>query len=229
MKARTVISVVLALAVLMALAITGCGDDDPKGAMDVVEAENDTAMSGDAEGFAAMWAKDAVFVFPDGSEQEVWTTAEFPTGDYDGDGTSSMADMAQTQVALSPTFEQSVEMECTEVSETVVECAETTTDVFTEAAGVDDPGTVLRTTVDDGLIMERHLVGPVGEDWAAIDAFNAAVGEEFTRYEQWVFDTHRDLHSTMFQGSCCTGNVATTTESVELHEEFLPEYLATLE
>ena len=35
-------------------------------------------LSGDSEGFAAMWAKDAVFVFPDGSEQEVWATAEFP-------------------------------------------------------------------------------------------------------------------------------------------------------
>jgi hypothetical protein len=229
MKARTMISILLALAVLIALAITGCGDDDPKGAMDVVEAENETAMSGDSEGFAAMWAKDAVFVFPDGSEQEVWATAEFPTADYDGDGTPSMADMAQTDVALNPTYERNVEMTCTEVSETVVECDETRTDAFTRAAGVEDPGVVIRTTVEDELIVERKLVGPVGDDWPAIDAFDAAVSDEFTRYEQWVFDTHRDLHSTMFQGSCCTGNVATTTESVELHEEMMPEYLATLD
>lgn len=216
------------LGVLALAAAAACGDDGPRDAMGVIEAENAAAAKGDVQACVDLWAEDASLEFPDGSEFGVLDPAPYPTDDYDGDGSNTLLDAMQASIALTDAFEQEMEIDCTEVSDTVVECVEHPSDVFTRAAGVESPGFTLRTTVENGLIVHRQLVGPVGGDWSALDDFDAAAHEEIVSYEGWVADNHGDHHPTMFEPPCCRAHVATTPESVELHEELMPQYQDTL-
>lgn len=220
-----------AVAIPMAFALLAAcgGDGEPSGAKEVVETEIAAADAGDASEMASFWSDDAVFVLPDGTEVGVWEHSEFPIDDFDGDGTPSMADLAQVESAMAPTFERTTEVECTELSETEVECNEYRSDVFVRLAGIEDPGIVHRTETVDDLIVRRTIVGGVEGDFEAVDEFDATVGEQSKAYEQWIFDNHRELHPKMYGGSCCVGIPAATQEAVELHAEMLPQYLETLE
>lgn len=223
----------LAVPMIAGLIVGACGSgDEPTRALAVVEAQHAAAADGDSDKAREFWAANAVFTYPEGfgiDEIEVWSDAPFLTEDYDGDGTPSVADIVQTKIALTDAFSRTVEMDCTEISESVVECTDYVSDVFTRAAGVEDPGLAYRMTIDDDLIVQRDYSIEQVAGWPAVDAFDSAVETEVRRYEQWIFDTHHELHPVMFQGSCCTGLIATTTDSVEQHTQTMPEYQKTLE
>ena len=196
--------------------------------MAVVEAEDAAAAKGDVEACVDLWAADATLEFPDGSEFGLLETAPYPTDDYDGDGTETLMDAMQASIALAAAFEGDMTLDCTEVSDTVAECVEYPVDVFTRAAGVTSPGFTIRTTVEDGLIVHRKLVGPADGDWSAQEEFDGAVHGEMLRYEEWVADHHAEQHATMFEAPCCRALIATTPESVDLHEALMPQYQDTL-
>jgi hypothetical protein len=214
---------------MLLVATTACSDDGTATPMEVVDAETEAVMAADSAAFAELWSDEAVFAFPDGSEEGVWDEAPWPVDDFDGDGTGSMLDYAQADVALSDAFERTISTDCTEVSDTEVRCTEVVADVFDEIAGLEDPGMDYTTTVQDGRIVAREMHAPPGDDWTEIDAYDEAYFSAWTDYERWVETTHPDDHDEMFQGPCCRGEMATTMESVALHDEMIPEYAATLD
>lgn len=214
---------------LLMTVVAACGSDDGSGPMAVEEALREAAVDGDVDGYVALWSDEAVFVSPEGDEMGMWDTAPWPIDDFDGDGTTAFMDYLQADVMIGPAVGRSLEAECAEISESEVECSEWMTDVFTELAGVEDPGVRYAVTVTDGLVTRQQVIEPVDGDWDDVQAFDEAVHGELKDFERWIFAEHRELHPQMFSGSCCTGDVMTTPESMELHEEMLPQYLETVD
>mgnify|MGYP001819521348 CR=1 FL=1 len=202
---------------------TVTGDDeavetqDGASPADVVESELAAQMEGDWETVAALWADDAVAVQPDGTEIGFHDEVPFPIDDFDGDGVVTIMDDHLATAAITPAMGKTIAAECNEVSDNVVDCTETTSNAFSEAAGVDPLVLELQLTVEDGRIVRQELIGPVGDP----AAFETATMSGFADYDDWVAETAPDEHPVMFNAS----GMAMTMEAVELHNQMLPAYV----
>lgn len=184
---------------------------------EVVKRELAAQMEGDWEAVAALWADDAVAVQPDGTEIAFYDEVPFPIDDFDGDGVVTIMDDHLAAAAITPAMGKTISAECTDVSDTVADCTETTSNAFSEAAGVDPLVIELQITVEDGLIVRQEFIGPVGDP----AAFETATMSGFAGYGEWVAETAPDEHPVMFDASGMT----MTMEAVELHNRMLPTYV----
>jgi len=183
----------------------------------VVADELAAQEAGDWEAVAAFWADDAVAVQPDGTEIGAWSEVSFQIDDFDGDGVVTIMDDHLATAALTPAIGKTIAVECTDVSDTVVECTESTSNAFSEAASVDPLVIEMRITVEDGLIVRQEFLGIVGD----ADAFETATMTGFADYGQWVLETAPDDYDLMFDGT----DMMMTLEAIELHNQMLPTYI----
>lgn len=228
----------LMVALVLLLAVAACGGDDdddgtaaPEGttttttideaeaamtALEVVEAELAAETAGDVDAIVALWAPEApIYDLQPGFE---WIE------DFDGDGRATMMDLHTSQAAIGPATGKQIAVDCTEVSTGVVECTNTLSTAFSDAAGAEPAALVLRLTVEDGLITDQEVLGP--EDPAVWGPFEEANVQGWSDYRQWVADTYPERLDTVFPAG--QPDMSTAPASIDLQIEMLDEFVATL-
>lgn len=184
-------------------------------ALEVVQAEFAAENDGDPDAILALWSKDAAMYAMAVPE---WV------GDFDGDGTTSAMDGHVSNAALNPALGKRVDIACTEASETVVECTSTISTAFAEAAGVNPAQLELRFTVQDGLILDQEVLGPVDED--VMDAFVGANQSGIEDYQRWISETHADQYEELFEAN--VSEMVITRGNLTQHQQMLAEYFETV-
>jgi hypothetical protein len=217
------------LAVLVLLVVVvGCTGDDAETdgtqpaeqdtALLVVESMYQTITAGDPEAWRQGYADDALIVGDDFS-QRLFADADWIFDDFDGDGTTSQADLVQFQVTLSGPADVRDVVTCETVADNRVDCTVTTIDALREAVGAPEATWTETFTVEDGQIIEVQVQNDL-ETWT--DARKA-----FRAYEHWVWETYPDRYDTLFRGPCCRGVMEKwflLPEVIPDHEELLAEY-----
>ena len=148
-------------------------------------------------------------------------------GDWDGDGTSTIADIITQQVAWGAATQATADVTCEPAGSEILCTAAGQSDIFFERAGVAGFGFTQRFTVADGRIV-RFADAVVEPDGAFQDAI-AAWTEQTTAYEQWVHDTYPDEYERLFTGPCCSGNpntFITEPDTIDRHTALLDEWAA---
>lgn len=134
--------------------------------------------------------------------------------DWDGDGTSTIADLFVEQMAAERVFRTVTETTCVP-SGTEVRCTIASGSLFDDLAGREAPPLISVLRVEGGLIVE---FAPPAMTPAA-EASQVAWNEQFLRFEEWVAADHSDRYSTVFSGGCCVGDATNLIFSPDTVEE----------
>lgn len=213
---------------VLALLVAGCSSDDADSdttgpaeqdtARLVVESMYQAITAGDPEAWREAYADDARVVGDDFT-QRLFSDADWIHDDFDGDGTTSLGDLVQFQVALSRPADVRDVVTCESVTNDRVDCTVISIDVLGEAVGAPEATWTETFTVEDGQIIEVQGQNDL-ETWT--DARKA-----YRAYEHWVSETYPDRYDILFRGPCCRGIVERwflLPEVVPDHEELLAEY-----
>jgi len=213
---------------VVAFLIAGCSGDDADTdttgpaeqdtALLVVESMYQAITAGDPEAWRRAYADDAQIVGDDFT-QRLFGDAEWIRDDFDGDGTTSLADLNQFQVALSGPAEVRDEVTCEAAPDDRVDCTVASTNTLLEAVGAPEITWTRTFTVEDGQIIEVQGQTPL-ETWT--DERKA-----FRAYEHWVSETYPDRYEILFRGPCCRGIMEKwflLPEVIPDHVELLAEY-----
>jgi hypothetical protein len=208
--------------VLTVVAITGCGGDGATEPSEMADQLLQAEADGDNDRWRDLTSQDAISVFPDGTELALFGDAPWVSDDFDGDGVTSWADDLQFRNALHGPARQTMDWDCTTISDTEAACVVTATDAFVEAFGGAPMRMEMTYTFEDGRCVRD--VG-IAEDEAALAASNEAWVAGMAEYQRWVDRTHPDMFDSAFRGACCEAGLVMTEDAISIHDELLAEYL----